>query len=135
MTKYNNKKIEVDGILFDSKHEAEYYIYLKKKKKKGEIAGFELQPKFELIPKFEKEGIKNRAITYTPDFKVIYPNNDIEIIDVKGYSTQQGNLRKKLFDYAYPHLKLIWITKNLKHGDADGWIEHEELKKKRRKNK
>ena len=32
MNKYRNKKVEIDGIKFDSKHEGEYYLYLKKLK-------------------------------------------------------------------------------------------------------
>ena len=35
--KYRNKKVELCGIKFDSKAEAEFYIYLLKLKEKGEI--------------------------------------------------------------------------------------------------
>ena len=31
MSKYNNKKVVVDGMEFDSKKEANYYLYLKQK--------------------------------------------------------------------------------------------------------
>ncbi|MCC0650786.1 DUF1064 domain-containing protein, partial [Clostridioides sp. ZZV15-6598] len=57
MSKYNNKKTTIDGIKFDSKDEAEYYLYLKDKKAKGEIKDFGLQQKFELQPKFKKFGV------------------------------------------------------------------------------
>ncbi|MCC0650730.1 DUF1064 domain-containing protein, partial [Clostridioides sp. ZZV15-6598] len=57
MSKYNNKKTMIDGIKFDSKDEAEYYLYLKDKKAKGEIKDFGLQQKFELQPKFKKFGV------------------------------------------------------------------------------
>ena len=37
-------KKEVDGIMFDSTMEANYYIYLKEEKEKGHVLDFELQP-------------------------------------------------------------------------------------------
>jgi len=135
MSKYKAKKIEIDGITFDSKDEANYYLYLKDKKTKGEIRDFGLQQKFELIPKFEKDGKKYRAMTYTPDFVIFHNDGSEEYIDVKGFSTQQGEMRKKLFDYFYQDKKLVWVSRSLKHGDKDGWIEHKELEKKRREAK
>ncbi|MDW0103702.1 DUF1064 domain-containing protein [Clostridioides difficile] len=134
MSKYNNKKIVIDGIKFDSKDESEYYLYLKEKKENGEIKDFGLQQKFELQPKFKKDGKSYRAITYTVDFAIYKWNGEVVYIDVKGYSTQQGELRKKLFDYKYQDKKLIWIAKSKKYG-VDGWIEYSELKKKRKENK
>ncbi len=134
MSKYNNKKIIIDGIKFDSKDESEYYLYLKEKKENGEIKDFGLQQKFELQPKFKKDGKSYRAITYTVDFAIYKWNGEVVYIDVKGYSTQQGELRKKLFDYKYQDKKLIWIAKSKKYG-VDGWIEYDELKKKRKENK
>lgn len=134
MSKYNNKKIIIDGIKFDSKDESEYYLYLKEKKENGEIKDFGLQQKFELQPKFKKDGKNYRAITYTVDFAIYKWDGEVVYIDVKGYSTQQGELRKKLFDYKYQDKKLIWITKSKKYG-VDGWIEYSELKKKRKENK
>ncbi|HBF5147629.1 TPA: DUF1064 domain-containing protein [Clostridioides difficile] len=134
MSKYNNKKIVIDGIKFDSKDESEYYLYLKEKKENGEIKDFGLQQKFELQPKFKKDGKSYRAITYIVDFAIYKWNGDVVYIDVKGYSTQQGELRKKLFDYKYQDKILIWISKSKKYG-VDGWIEYDELKKKRKENK
>ncbi|MER0279381.1 DUF1064 domain-containing protein [Clostridioides difficile] len=134
MSKYNNKKIVIDGIKFDSKDESEYYLYLKERKANGEIKDFGLQQKFELQPKFKKDGKNYRAITYTVDFAIYKWNGEVIYIDVKGYSTQQGELRKKLFDYKYQDKILIWISKSKKYG-VDGWIEYSELKKKRKENK
>ena len=36
-----------------------------------------------------------------------------------------------MFDYKYKE-KLTWIQKSIKYGDEYGWIEYEELKKKRK---
>jgi hypothetical protein len=130
-TKYNSNKTIVDGITFDSKDESIYYQYLKFKKSNGDIKDFETQPKYTVIDKFEKLGVKTMAITYSPDFKVYHNDGSVELIDVKsiGATTQQGELRRKLFDHRYAE-KLTWVCRNLKHGDADGWIEYGELKKK-----
>ena len=40
--KYNAVKTTIDGIKFDSKKEAKYYLYLKDKLEKGEIYNLEL---------------------------------------------------------------------------------------------
>jgi hypothetical protein len=76
-------------------------------------------------------GENRRAITYAPDFKIINSDGSIHVIDVKsmGTATQQGELRRKLFEYKYPELELMWVCRNLKHGDVDGWIKYEDLKK------
>lgn len=135
MSKYNSEKIVIDGITFDSKDEGRYYEYLIKRKSRGEILNFELQPTYTLIQKFKKNGKTHRAATYTPDFLIYHLDGSQELIDVKGFSTQQGELRRKLFDSLYPNLKLTWIARSLKFGNEDGWIEYEELLKIRRENK
>lgn len=131
MNKYKNKKVIVDDIKFDSKHEAEYYLLLKRLKEEGKIKDFELQKKYELQPSFKKYNKNHRPITYTVDYVVYHLDNEIECIDIKGMETQQGVMRRKMFDYLYPNLKLTWLQKSLKYGDEDGWIEYDELKKKR----
>lgn len=133
-SKYGAKKITIDGITFDSKDEGRYYLYLKDLKAKGEIANFELQPKYELQPSFKKYGKTHRAITYAPDFLIYHLDGTEELIDIKGMSTQQGEMRRKLFDYKYPNLKLTWIARSLKYSST-GWIEYNQLNKIRRENK
>lgn len=80
--KYNNTKVEYDGIKFDSKKEMQRYIVLKDAENKGIISNLELQVKYELIPAVReeyvehlktKDKIKTRTlqlpITYTCDFQ------------------------------------------------------------------
>jgi hypothetical protein len=131
MAKYNNNKIILDGITFDSKDEGKYYEYLKQLQGYNKIIAFERQPKYELIPAFIKGDKKYRCITYSPDFLIYHLDGTEELIDVKsmGTATQQGELRRKLFDYKYHNLKLTWVCRNLKWGDSSGWIIYEELKK------
>ncbi|NFD28812.1 DUF1064 domain-containing protein [Clostridium botulinum] len=133
-SKYGAKKIVIDGITFDSKDEGKYYLYLKELKAKDKILNFERQPKYELQPSFKKYGKTYRAITYAPDFLIYHLDGSEELIDVKGTETQQGNMRRKMFDYKYPDLKLTWISRSLKYSST-GWIEYDELKKIRRENK
>ena len=135
MSKYNSKKITIDGITFDSKDEAMYYNVLKIRKFKEEIQNFELQPKFTLIEGFKKNGKTYRPITYTPDFLIYHNDNSEEYIDVKGMTTQQGELRIKLFNWKYRDKKLSIVARSLKYGDEDGVIDYYELQKIRKKNR
>ena len=135
MSKYLSHKTVVDGITFDSKDEAKYYEALKIRKYRGEIQNFELQPKFTLIQGFKKNGKTYRAITYTPDFVIYHNDNSEEYIDVKGMTTQQGELRIKLFNHFYRDLKLSIVYRNLKYGDEYGFIDYYELQKIRRRNR
>ena len=131
-SKYNNRRMAVDGYIFVSKDEAKYYELLKDKKAKGLIVNFELQPNYELQPSFKRDGKTIRAITYTADFLIYHLDGSEEVIDVKGMETQQGIMRRKMFWCKYPEQKLTWLCRNLKHGDENGWIEYDELKKARR---
>ncbi|MFL0267242.1 DUF1064 domain-containing protein [Candidatus Clostridium radicumherbarum] len=134
-SKYGSKKIVIDGITFDSKEEGRFYEYLKKLKAKDKILNFELQPKYILQKSFKKYGKTHRAITYTPDFLIYHLDGSLELIDVKGSNTQQGDMRRKMFDFNYLDLKLTWIASNYKWGNEDGWVNYDELKKKRKNKK
>lgn len=79
-----------DGIKFRSKLET--YTY-KKLKEAGIDAEYE-STHFELIPKFEYNGEKVRAMTYLPDF--VGKNF---IIECKGLITDSFPLRWKIFKY------------------------------------
>lgn len=96
----------VDGIRFMSKLEARWYSWLQDQRRAGLISDLEVHPRYDLQPKFEKEGRKERAITYTADFLITYPDGLIEVVDVKGFSTPEFIRTKKMFDYVYPALHL-----------------------------
>jgi hypothetical protein len=133
-SKYNAKKITVDGITFDSKDEARYYEYLKKLKAKGKIVNFELQPKFVLIPAFEYKGKKERPATYTLDFLIYNLDGTETYVDVKGDSTPQGELKFKILKHLHQDMDFRWISRSLKYSES-GWIDFKELQKKRRESK
>ena len=134
-SKYNSQKCHADGYEFDSKEEMRYYEYLKTLKAKEKILNFELQPKYTLLEKFKYMGKSRQAMTYTPDFLIYHIDGTEELIDIKGFSTQQGDMRRKLFEYFYTDIKLVWIASSYKWGDVNGWITCEELKKIRKLNK
>ena len=101
--KYRNQKVEVDGIKFDSRKEANYYSDLLIKKKAGLIADFERQVRFDII-------VNNIQIAkYFLDFKVINVDGTISYYDVKGKDKVSGKwittdvfaLKKKLVEAIY----------------------------------
>lgn len=105
--KYHNKKTIVNGINFDSKKEAKRFNELKILEKANEITELRTQVKFELQPSFKKGGKTYRKIEYIVDF-TYFDNklNKYRVEDAKGYRTEVYKLKKKLFEYKYPHLKI-----------------------------
>jgi hypothetical protein len=93
--KYHNKKVEYNGIKFDSKKEMQRYIVLKKAEEDGIISNLRMQVRYELIPAVKQTYIKHLKtkdkecektlqlpITYTCDFQYI-KDGVLVIEDVK----------------------------------------------------
>ena len=78
--KFNNKKITINGITFDSKKEASRYLGLIKLQEKGVIHDLKTQVKFELIPKQKGE----RSCNYVADFVYKDVKDNLIVEDVKG---------------------------------------------------
>lgn len=111
--KYGNKKIELDGITFDSIAEARRYSELKLLEKAGEIKELELQKPFVIQPSFfDADGKRQTAIKYYADFvywrkddgnEESFPNGYTYIIeDVKSPATKKDRvykLKKKMMAY------------------------------------
>ena len=112
--KYHNKKNVADGIKFDSRLEAERYAQLKLMERAGAIRDLELQPEYELIPSFMKNGKTWRKTVYKADFRYILCEDDSYIIeDVKGSTaviTDVFRLKQKLFEYKYPDYTISIVT-------------------------
>mgnify|MGYP001558131925 CR=1 FL=1 len=114
--KYNNTKVTIDEILFDSKKEAHMYGTLKRWVKEGKIKDFQLKPLFELIPRMElmKKGKLrvNRPCTYTPDFMFFdIDQNRTRVLDAKGHRDSTYLVKKKLFDWI--HKDKLYIEETL----------------------
>lgn len=127
MSKYNAVQTVIDGISFDSKAEGEYYVLLKKKQENGEIAAFNLQPRFLLQEAFKKDGQSFRKIEYVADFEILHHDGSIEIVDIKGMILDVFQIKRKLFEKKYPY-KLTLLKYVKKYG---GFIELNEWKKKK----
>lgn len=129
MSKYNAKKIQYKGVVFDSKVECDYYQYLERNLGK-EYDHIELQPKYELQPKFDG----NKPIYYVADFALWKGDKLLEVIDVKGMPTPVAKIKAKIFRYQNRDIPLTWICKAPKYTGQE-WITYEELIKVRRKRK
>lgn len=115
--KYGNKKYTVDGITFDSKHEAHRYQELKVLQDAGIIFDLKLQVEFILIPaqyapstEVYKSGRKKgkpkpgllleRKCSYIADF--VYIENGVLIVeDAKGMRTKEYVIKRKLLLYMH----------------------------------
>lgn len=96
-SKYKNKKIEVDGKVFDSKKEADRYKELKLCEMAGVIKDLKTQVKYELIPpQKDKDGKSlERSCTYIADF--VYEKDGETIVeDTKGFKTPEYIIKRKL---------------------------------------
>lgn len=104
-SKYRNKKIEFNGIKFDSKKEMNRYKELKILERAGLIKNLKLQPAFILIPSFKKNGKTYRKTSYIADFQY-YDTKQEKIIveDVKSKATAKDKvyrLKIKMFLFRY----------------------------------
>lgn len=94
VNKFNAQRISVDGIWFDSKAEAREYNRLKQLEEEGKIADLILQPVFECVVNGKK------ICAYRADFS--YQKGKKRIVaDVKGRSTAEFKLKKKLVEALY----------------------------------
>lgn len=118
-TKYNTKKICVDGIIFDSKDEVRRYYELSFLLKAGKIKDLKYHEQFEIIPaqyetyerygkngKRLKDGLRliERAAVYTADFTYIDCESGKKIVeDVKCEKTKTEAyvIRRKLMYKIY----------------------------------
>jgi len=101
-SKYNSRKVYIDGISFDSQAEANYYCQLKILLRAGKIDGFCRQARFVVTE--GKNGEKGTE--YVTDFIIFYPNGSYRIVDVKGVKTDVFKLKIKCLREKYPKLKI-----------------------------
>jgi hypothetical protein len=151
MGKIFHKKTEIDGIIFDSQTEAEYYEYLKAEKKAGHIKSFTMQDEFVIQEKFllingerisssvkgfsklqkANPGCTVQAIKYRADFMVHYKDGSVRVIDVKGQKTADFKIKEKMFNYMYPQYNGLYCV--VKYNG--GWMEYNEAQKLKRERK
>lgn len=111
-SKYNVKKVEYDGIVFDSKAEMNRYIQLKELQDYGEIRDLQVHVRFMIIPKTDIY----RASFYEVDFVYVAVDTGIPVYeDVKGYRGSQAyalfRIKQKLM-YLVHGIRVIEIDRN-----------------------
>ena len=103
--KYRNKKTLVDGILFDSGHEADRYLILKARQELGEIRDLELQPQFGIFGCELSSGRGIQVASFKADFRYFdVADNRTRIEDAKSDGTKGETayrLRKKLVEVCH----------------------------------
>jgi uncharacterized protein DUF1064 len=88
-SKYNNKICRSsDGYIFSSQLERDYYEYLMKLKRNGEIYFILRQTAFHLSPE----------VKYLVDFMIFWNNGEVTFEDTKGILTKDFILKKKLVE-------------------------------------
>ncbi len=104
--KFNARKKEYNGILYDSKFEAEYAQQLDLRVMAKDIKGWERQVVFELSVNGK------RVCKYIIDFVITYNDGTKEYIETKGYETTTWRIKRKLFQQIYPTLNYRVVRKN-----------------------
>lgn len=105
--KYGSKKVEVNGIVFDSKKEAKRYSELLLLEKAGVISDLQRQIKFVLIPAQREQDIIGKRggrkpgkliekeCAYIADF--VYQEAGKTVVeDTKGFRTKDYIIKRKL---------------------------------------
>lgn len=116
MAKYGNKKVFIDGMVFDSKKEAARYKELSLLARAGEITDLDTQVSFELIPpqyetyeRYGKTGKRlkdgkrciEKGVTYIADFVYKDKNGETIVEDTKGVKTKEYVLKRKMMLYIH----------------------------------
>ena len=99
--KYKNKKVEYDGIKFDSIKEKSWWIKLKLMEQADEIFDLERQKEFVLIETFKLADKTYRKMCYIADFTYLDKYGKLHVVDVKGIKTDVYKLKKKLMAWKY----------------------------------
>ena len=113
INKYKNKKVIINGEVFDSKHEYSRFLELKLLEKSGAIYDLRRQVPYELIPvqrepstRFYKKGRKRgepvpgkvieQNVEYKADFVYIDDHGKTVVEDAKGKRTADYVIKRKL---------------------------------------
>ena len=114
-TKYGNCKVQIDGIVFDSRKEARRYQELRLLQRAGVIKNLRRQEPFVLIPSqyetYERSGkngqklkdgtrLIERECVYIADF-VYEEDGRLVVEDTKGMKTKDYIIKRKLMLYTH----------------------------------
>lgn len=96
-SKYGNRKVKRDGMVFDSIKEYTRYHELKLLERAGKIIHLKRQVPFSVIPpQRDEEGkVIERGVKYIADFTYI-ENGELVVEDTKGFKTPEYIIKRKL---------------------------------------
>lgn len=106
MSKYKAKKINYEGMVFDSKKELNHWLELKELETEGIITDLQRQVEFELIP---RQTYNNKFLYHPVKYKAdmtYYKDGEYVVEDVKSKMT------RSLPDYVMKK-KLLYYTHNI----------------------
>lgn len=99
--KYKNRKLTIDGEVFDSQKEAHRYRELALLQRAGQISDLKRQVRYELIPTQRIGGkVVEKSCVYIADF-VYIENGETVVEDTKGFKTPEYRIKKKLLLYVH----------------------------------
>jgi hypothetical protein len=127
MSKYNAKRVEIDGIKFDSELEARYYTEVLKPMQTELGIKVIIHPSYELQEQFKKHNKTYGKVMYEADFEIVIDGIKT-VIDIKGMATETAKLKRKLFIHKYD-TPLNWICWSKIDG---GWVSYDDLQVARR---
>jgi hypothetical protein len=87
-----------DGIVFDSEHEKDVYLYLKSLEKAGTISHLERQVEFPLNTISAETGLPVRVCSWTADFVAKDSSGQRVVFDAKGFKTKEYRRTKRWFE-------------------------------------
>lgn len=89
---------------FRSRWEANYARYLEWMRGLGKVTSWEHEPET-----FWFDGIKRGAVSYLPDFRVVFPDGRVEYHEVKGWMDARSKTKIKRMKKYHPTTKLVVI--------------------------
>lgn len=96
MGKYKNRKLAIDGEVFDSQKEYARYRELALLQRAGQISDLKRQVRYELIPTQRIGGkVVEKSCAYIADF-VYTENGETVVEDTKGFRTKDYIIKRKL---------------------------------------
>lgn len=94
-----------------NKTEAEFAQHLELQKRAGAILAYDFEPEsFKLA----------KSCSYTPDFRVMLPDQTIVFYEVKGFWMEDARVKIKVAAKMHPMYKFVAVKKRLKR-DGGGW--------------
>lgn len=94
--KYKNRKLTIDGEVFDSQKEYARYRELALLQRAGQISDLKRQVRYELIPTQRIGGkVVEKSCVYIADF-VYTENGETVVEDTKGFRTKDYIIKRKL---------------------------------------